>query len=129
MNAGWAPSDYPDLDLFSNKHSASHLGWPEPPFALFQPQQLLIGLFSQADETCFRVKGEPVNELGRKEGVGYWRLEKSLLMILRFNYFCKYRRLGLLGDPVSRFFITRVVVRCLGPASRLADVPLAAMRE
>lgn len=58
----------------------------------------------------------------KKEG---WRAEgggeKSLLMILHFNYFCKYRRPGLLGEPVSRFFISRADVRCLGPASRLAS--------
>lgn len=46
------------------------------------------------------------------------RWEKSLLMILHFNYFCKYTRPGLLGRPVSRFFISRVLVRCPGPASR-----------
>lgn len=69
----------------------------------------------------------------KKEG---WRAEgggeKSLLMILHFNYFCKYRRPGLLGEPVSRFFISRADVRCLGPASRLAQTlafQRSAMRE
>ena len=45
--------DYLDLNLFSNKHSASRLGRHKPPFAASPPHQLLIGLFSPADETSF----------------------------------------------------------------------------
>lgn len=54
MNVELVPSmssDYLDLNLFSNKHSASRLGRHKPPFAASRLHQLLIGLFSPADET------------------------------------------------------------------------------
>lgn len=46
-----ASSDNLDPNLFSNKHSASRLGRHKPPFAASRLHQLLIGLFSPADET------------------------------------------------------------------------------
>lgn len=129
MNVELVPdmsSDYLDLNLFSNKHSALRLGRHKPPpFAVSRLHQLLIGLFSPADETSLTerkaMSKKRFAEGGLEEGTEGGRQEKSLLMILRFNYFCKYRKLGLLGDSVSRFFISRAVVRCLGPASRLAE--------
>ncbi len=54
MNVELVPcmcGDYIDLNLFSNKHSASRLGRDKPPFAASRLHQLLIGLFSPADET------------------------------------------------------------------------------
>lgn len=54
MNVELVPSvssDYLDLNLFPNKHSASRLGRHKPPFAASRLHQLLIGLFSPADET------------------------------------------------------------------------------
>lgn len=112
--------DYLDLNLSSNKHSTSRLGRQKIPFAASR-HQLLIGLFSPADETSLGERGKKMSKR-RVGGEGRW--EKSLLMILRFNYFCKYRKPGLHGDPVSRFFISRAAARC-----RVADVPPAAIRE
>lgn len=125
MNVELVPSvssDYLDLNLFSNKHSASRLGRHKPPFAASRLHQLLIGLFSPADETSLtESEAMSTRRIGEEEvegGLERGKWEKSLLMILHFNYFCKYRRLGLLGETVSRFFISRAVVRCLGPASQ-----------
>lgn len=92
------PGDYLDLNLSSNKHSTSRLGRRKIPSAASR-HQLLIGLFSPADETSFR-EGERGKKMSERRVGGDGRWEKSLLMILRFNYFCKYRKLGLHGDPV-----------------------------
>lgn len=56
--------------------------------------------------------------------------EKSLWMILHFNYLCKNTQPGLLGGTVSRFFISRAVVsRSSQPCAAQLAVPAAAMWE
>lgn len=82
MNAELVPSvsgDYLDLKTFSNKHSASRLGRHKPLLAASQLHQLLIGLFSPADETSITESNESKDSRGRRGGGrdgGRW--EKSL---------------------------------------------------
>lgn len=87
------------LDLFSNKHSARlHHSRHKPPFPASRLLQLLIGLFSPADETSITESNESKESRWRRSEERLEQGERSHL-ILRFN-------------PVSRFFISRVVVRC-----------------
>lgn len=71
--------DYLDLNLFCNKHSASRLARRKPPFAASGLHQLLIGLFSPADETCITERNDS-KESRRRRGGGTAgaRWEKSL---------------------------------------------------
>lgn len=59
---------------------------------------------------------------------GRWK--QSLWMILHFNFLCKNTQPGLLGETVSRFFISRAVVsRSSQPCAAQLAVPAAAMWE